>query len=58
MILMAVAAIMVTMSAQAGKAVTGMRMEIGDSERDHAEYSSLPIWTMKSPSAIISASDG
>ena len=35
--LMAVAAIMVTMSAQAGKAVTGMRMEIGDSERDHAE---------------------
>ena len=39
MILMAVAAIMVTMSAQAGKAVTGMRMEIGDSERDHAEYS-------------------
>ena len=39
MFLMAVAAIMVTMSAQAGKAVTGMRMEIGDSERDHAEYS-------------------
>ena len=37
--LMAVAAIMVTMSAQAGKAVTGTRMEIGDSARDHAAYS-------------------
>ena len=39
MILMAVAAIMVTMSAQAGKAVTGMRIEIGSTERERAEYS-------------------
>lgn len=39
MFLMAVAAIMVTMSAQAGKAVTNMRVEIGSTERDRAEYS-------------------
>ena len=39
MILMAIAAIMVTMSAQAQKMVPGMRMEIGESERDHAEFS-------------------
>ena len=39
MILMAVAAIMVTMSVQAQKIVPGMRMEIGDDERDRAEFS-------------------
>ena len=39
MILMAVAAIMVTMSAQAQKIVPGMRMEIGDDERNRAEFS-------------------
>ena len=39
MVLMAVAAIMVTMSVQAQKIVPGMRMEIGDDERDRAEFS-------------------
>ena len=38
-ILMVVAAILVTMSAGAQKIVPGMRMEIGDEDRDHAEFS-------------------
>lgn len=38
MILMAVAAILVTMSAQAYKMVPGVRMEIGDEDRERAEF--------------------